>query len=436
MITWADHHRLACLTIVALLAAPFDCQGQAVITTSVGNGSLGFTGDGGPASSATLGFVKGVAVDSVGNLYIADGLYNRIRKVDTSGIITTVAGNGVPFFAGDGGPGKNASISLCGVAPHQGIAADNHGNLYIADCANNRIRKVDSSGIITTFAGIGGTTAFSGDGGPATSASLGLPYGVAVDGQGNVYIADTGNGRIRKVDTAGIITTVAGKGNGFILGDGGLATNAQLANPSDVVVDGQGNLYIADFGNSRVRKVNTAGIISTIAVGSFGVCPSTGTYVDVGGVVDLALDSAGNLYMADESSDCVHKLDTSGKVTTVAGGGLALPGDGGPATSAALGKISDVDVDSQGNVFISDPNEFRIRKVTPAAICNIALGTGGQAFSDRHSYRTGPEGNLCHTATRLPLNGSMHAAQHHPDGCRRYLLGEQGAGLNAPHLQE
>jgi uncharacterized protein (TIGR03437 family) len=198
-----------------------------------------------------------------------------------------------------------------------------------------------------------------------------------VDAAGNLYIADTGNGRIRKVNTSGIITTVAGKGNGFVLGDGGLATNAQLANPSDVAVDNAGNIYIADFGNSRIRKVNTAGIISTVAHGGFGSCPSgagvPAAAADIGMAVGLGVDAAGNLYIADHSAACVHKLDTAGIVTTVAGGGMNIPGDGGPATSAGLGLVVDVEVDSSGNLYISDPNESRIRKVTGGAVTPPSL---------------------------------------------------------------
>ena len=369
----------ALLVAVAIMLAPEPGRTQSIITTVAGNGSIGFSGDGGPATSATLGFPLGVAVDGAGNIYIADALNNRVRKVNKAGVITTVAGNGFPIFSGDGGPATSAGIAFIGTAVHQGVAVDKAGNLYITDSADNRIRKVNTSGIISTVAGKGtlGVSGFSGDGGPAVSAQLSAPSGVAVDGAGNLYIADTGNGRIRKVDTAGIITTVAGKGNGFVLGDGGPATNAQLANPSDVVVDSAGNIYIADFGNSAVRKVNTAGIINTVAHGGFGSClvgaPVAAANADIGMAPGLGVDAAGNLYIADHSSDCVHKLDTFGLVTTVAGGGMNIPGDGGPATSAGLGNLTDVDVDSAGNLYISDLNESRIRKVTAASVTPPSL---------------------------------------------------------------
>jgi uncharacterized protein (TIGR03437 family) len=360
----------AFLVAVAMMLAPEPGRTQSIITTVAGNGSIGFSGDGGPATSATLGFPLGVAVDGAGNIYIADAFNNRVRKVSKAGVITTVAGNGFPLFSGDGGPATSAGIAFVGTALHQGVAVDKAGNLYITDSADNRIRKVNTSGIISTFAGKGtlGVSGFSGDGGPATSADLRSPSGVAVDASGNVYIADTGNGRIRKVNTADIITTVAGKGSGPVLGDGGPATNAQLNTPYDVAVDSAGNIYIADFGNSAIRKVNNAGIINTVAHGGFGSClvgaPVPAASADVGMAAGLAVDAAGNLYIADHSSDCIHKLDTFGLVTTVAGGGTNIPGDGGPATGAALGNLTDVDVDSAGNLYISDLNESRIRKVT------------------------------------------------------------------------
>jgi len=367
---------------IAILASPGGSQGQGTITTSAGNGSFTSSGDGGPASSASIGFPAGVAVDSAGNIYLVDALNNRVRKVSTTGVITTVAGTGFPLSGGDGGPATSAGIAFCGVAPHQGVAVDSLGNLYIADCIGNRIRKVDTAGMISTVAGsgnAGGVAVFSGDGGPATSATLGVPYGVAVDAQGNIFIADTGNGRIRKVNTAGIISTVAGSGNGSAAGDGGPATSAKLGNPSDVAVDSAGNMYIADFGNGLIRKVNTSGIISTFAQGGFGNCQVgvslSVANADIGGGAGIAVDSAGNVYVADHSSDCIHKVSTAGIVTTVAGGGGNIPGDGGPATSAGLGRLTDVDVDSSGNLYIADQSESRIHKVIVPAACTYILGT-------------------------------------------------------------
>ncbi len=227
-----------------------------------GDGIFGFSGDGDPATSASLRDPFGVALDGAGNLFIADRFNQRIRRVDAAtGIITTVAGDGptgigAGGFSGDGGPATSASLN----SPF-GVAVDGAGNLFIADTLNNRIRKVDTSGIITTVAG-NGSFGFSGDGGPATSASLHEPFGVALDGSGNLFIADRFNQRIRRVDAAtGIITTVAGDGPtgigaGGFSGDGGPATSASLSFPFGVALDGSGNLFIADFSNSRIRKVS------------------------------------------------------------------------------------------------------------------------------------------------------------------------------------
>lgn len=333
-------------------------RGQGTITTLAGNGTFGSSGDGGQGTNAAIGFPKGVATDSAGNVYILDALNNRIRKVNSAGVISTFAGTGFPFFSGDGGPATSASISLCGTAAHQGIAVDSLGNVYFSDCANNRIRKIDTTGIITTVAGSGGFTTFSGDGGPATSATLGLPWGLTVDATGNIYIADTGNGRIRKVNTAGIISTVVGTGNGFNLGDGGPALNAQLANPCDVAIDSAGNMYIADFGNARIRKVNTSGIISSLT-------PT----VSVAGV---GVDGAGNVYYT--ASFEVFELSPGGVPKVVAGGGGNIPGDNGPATSAGLGTVADLDIDALGNIFLADTNESRVRKVTAPPACSYVLG--------------------------------------------------------------
>ncbi|MFL6448655.1 MAG: Ig-like domain repeat protein [Bryobacteraceae bacterium] len=241
-----------------------------MITTVAGRGYS--TGDGGPATDAMLARPLGLAVDGSGNFYIADGGDfldpGRIRKVSAdTGVITTVAGNGSYGFSGDGGPATSARLE----GP-SAVAVDGSGNLYIAD--GNRIRKVSAStGVITTVAG-NGSSGYSGDGGPATSASLFYPRGVAVDGSGNIYIADEDNNRIRKVSAGtGVITTVAGNGSDGFSGDGGPATSASLEGPSAVAVDGSGNLYIADWGNQRVRKVDHR--ISTTTLLTSNANPTT-----------------------------------------------------------------------------------------------------------------------------------------------------------------
>jgi uncharacterized protein (TIGR03437 family) len=347
------------------------------ISTVVGNGTSGFSGDGGPATSASLLDPSGVALDAAGNLYIADSRNNRIRKVSPSGIIGTVAGNGPYKFAGDGGPAPSAFLNV-----PTGLAVDAAGNLYIADYYSNRIRKVNPSGIISTVAG-NGAYKFAGDGGPATSASLSYPHDVAVDAAGNLYIADTGNNRVRKVSPSRIISTVAGNGTWGFSGDGGPATSASLYGPSAVALDASGNLYIADWVNNRIRKVSPSGIISTVAgngVAGFSGDGGPATSASLNRPAGIAVDAAGNLYIADSWNNRIRKVSPSGIISTVAGGGPAL-GDGGPATSASLSNPSGVAVDALGNLYIADWANNRIRKVSPSGIISTVAGNGVRGFS-------------------------------------------------------
>ena len=299
-----------------------------------------------------------------GNLFIADPGNERIRKVDSAGVITTVAGTGIRGFSGDGGPAVDARLSSPG-----GVAVDGAGNLFIADLFNHQIRKVDSAGVITTVAGTG-IRGFSRDGGPAVDAWLASPGGVAVDGAGNLFIADDGNRRIRKVDSAGVITTVAGTGGFGFSGDGGPAVDARLSYPRGVAVDGAGNLFIADWWDDRIRKVDSAGVITTVAgTGGFGFSGDGGPAVDArlrspGGV---AVDGAGNLFIADEGNHRIRKVDSAGVITTVAGtGGFGFSGDGGPAVDARLRSPGGVAVDGAGNLFIADEGNGLIRILRPA----------------------------------------------------------------------
>ena len=227
------------------------------LTRLAGNARFGYSGDGSGATNAQMSNPNGVAVDSGGNLYIADTSNNRIRRVLPAGIVVTEAGTGggVP---GDGGP-----ATLGGLQGPRGVAVDGSGSVYVADTGDNRIRKISPSGIITTVVG-NGTPGYSGDGGQATSAQLSAPASVFVDAAGNLYIADSGNNRVRRVSSAGTITTVAGSGPPGYSGDGGPATSAQLNTPLSVLVDGIGNLYVGDSGNSRVRAVSPIGIITTV----------------------------------------------------------------------------------------------------------------------------------------------------------------------------
>ena len=356
------------------------------ITTVAGIGSegpdgAGFGGDGGPAVEAQLSIPKGVAVDGSGNLYITDTGNHRIRRVDPSGTITTIAGTGEPGFTLERGSATAAQLS----SP-SGVAVDRSGNLYIADTGNHRIRRVDPSGIITTIVGTG-DSGYSGDGGLGIQAQLDSPSGVAVDHAGNLYIADTGNHRIRRVDSTGAITTVAGTGEQNFVKDNGPAVDAWLDSPSGVAVDHVGNLYIADTGNHRIRRVDASGTISTVA----GTGEGSYAYRGEGGpavVADLrhpggvAVDSSGNLYIADTVNHGIRRVDLSGIITTIAGtGDGGYSGDGGPAVLAKIWRPSDVAVDHAGNLYIADTWNHRIRRVDTSGTISTVAGTGEGGFT-------------------------------------------------------
>ncbi len=309
------------------------------VITTVAGGGTGDLGDGGPATDATFSsHPMRVTGDHAGSLYVADAHHARIRKIDTAvNTITTVAGCGTEGYSGDGGPAVHAQIA----SPH-GTALDRHGNIYIADLKNDRIRKVDATtGIITTAAG-NGEHGYSGDGGPATEAMLASPIAAFATAEGDLYIADHRNSRIRKVDAAtGIITTVAGTGEQGFHGDGGSATQAAISLPRDVALDTDGSLYIADGANNRIRKVTPGGTITTVA--------GTGRadYLGDGGPAQkanlsmpysIALDRDGNLYIVDTGNRRVRKIDkTTGIITTIAGNGsYGFSGDDGLAIDAPL----------------------------------------------------------------------------------------------------
>ncbi len=356
-----------------------------IITTVAGNGTAGYSGDGGPATAAGLFLPFGVAFDASGNFYIADYFNHRVRKVaGTSGTITTAAGNGTEGFSGDGGPAAAAGL----VNPF-GVAVDASGNLYIADYWDHRIRKVAAgSGIITTVAG-NGSAGFSGDGGAATAAGLFRPASLAVDASGNLYIADAGNNRIRKVAAgSGIITTVAGNGRAGFSGDGGPATSAGFAQPHGVALDVSGNLYIGDSGNHRIRKVTaSSGTVMTVAgngIGGFSGDSGPASAAGLNQPTGLVLDASGNLYIADYLNNRIRKVAvSSGIITTVAGNGTAgFSGDGGPAIAAGLAKPASVTLDVSGNLYIADSGNNRIRKVSASSgMITTVAGSGTAGFS-------------------------------------------------------
>ena len=344
-----------------------------IMTTVAGNGGYGFLGDGSAATNASVEYPRGVAVDSLGNLYFADYDNDRIRKVDINGVITTVAGNGSIGFAGDGSAATNAMLDY-----PTGVAVDSLGDLFIADFYNERIRKVDVNGIIATVAGNGSAT-YAGDGGAATNASLYYPSCVTVDSVGNLYIADEENNRVRKVSTNGIISTFAGNGGYGFTGDGSAATNATFDYPTGVAVDSRGDLFIADSDNYRVREVGTNGIITTVAGNG------SSTYAGDGGAATnaslvypygVAVDNLGNLYIADEANDRIRMVATNGIITSVAGNGSGgFSGDGNVAANSSLFNPFGVAVDSAGNLFVADEENDRIRKVSawPANLATLTL---------------------------------------------------------------
>jgi hypothetical protein len=356
------------------------------ISTIAGNNTSSYSGDGGSALSAAIGAPWGVSLDKYGNRYIADGMNNVVRKVNASGIITTVAGNGTPGYSGDGGAATSAQLNY-----PQAVATDNAGNIYIADDANYVVRKVNTAGIISTFAGTAGVGGYSGDGGAATSAQLYGAIGLAIDKKGNVYISD-GNEYVRKVDTSGIISTYAGGTYGYS-GDGAAATLAGMANPAGLAIDDTGNLFIADNQNNVIRKVDTFGTISTIAGDGYlaesGGFPPTGAYNGDGGPAILAelnepfgvaADKWGNIFIGDQSNNVVRKVDATGTITTVAGDGYnasigygSYSGDSGLAVNATLNYPAGVAIDSVGHLYIADENNYVIREVQPITI----VATGG-----------------------------------------------------------
>jgi hypothetical protein len=375
------------LGYVILCITPLHLPAQD-INTYAGTGAAGFSGDGGSATLAQFSGPQTVAMDASGNHYVADYWNNRIRKITAAGIISTFAGTGVAGNSGDGGLATAAQLNF-----PTAVALDASGNVYVSDAFSNKIRKINNAGIITTIAGTG-VSGFSGDGGPATGAQI-SPMGVSVDISGNIYFGDGGSYRVRKINTSGIISTIAGTGTFGYSGDGGPATNAQLYAPGRVDFDAAGNIYISDGMNHTVRKINSAGIISTIAgVGSSGfngdgIPASTAQLSSPNGVT---FDFSGNIYIA--CAGRIRKVNGSGTISTFAGTGVTgWSGDGGPAVAAQIGSGGNIISDNFGNFYLADASNNRIRKITPAvltpSICLVtvdSLGNNNEIYWEKTLY--------------------------------------------------
>jgi trimeric autotransporter adhesin len=394
-----------------------------ILSVMGGTGSGSYTGDTGSANMAYLAGPTGVVADPNGKLIIVDQSYQRIRQVSTVGLIDTIGGTGTAGFSGDGGAAVKAKVNT----PF-GVAMDSAKNVFFSDSSNHRVRKIDPQGIITTVAG-NGTAAYVGDNDLATNASLNSPAGLAIDPLGNLFIADRNNNRIRKVDTNGIITTVAGNGVSGFGGDGGYATNASIRLPRGIAVDLSGNLFIADTGNNRVRKVDTNGIITTmIGTNSPGYSGDGGfaTTNRLSSPAAVVVDASGCVWIADEFNNRIRKIDTNGIITTVAGNGVSgFSGDGGPATNAAISLTTGISFDSAGNLLIADLGNYRARKVVYSDKPTFTLfGVNSNNIGDYQVIVSGACGSITSSVAKLFLPPQIET------GDANLGMQENGFGFN------
>ncbi len=359
-----------------LAVMPNAVQAQGIVTSIAGNGITQYIGDGYPATAYSLGDPSGICMDKRGDLIISEFAGQRLRRLrhDT---LSTIGGNSTAITGGDGGPVAMATFNY-----PTGVVSDTAGNLYVTEFVGDVVRKIDATtGAISTVCGTG-SGGFSGDGGPAIAATLETPGGAVVDLQGNIYIPDFGNQRIRKVTAAtGHITTIAGTGTAGYSGDGGIASAAQISYPNALCLDVHGDLYFSDYGNRVIRKIDVStGIITTVAgTGTLGYTGDGGpaTLATLGATNGLCTDGAGTLYISDRGNNVIRAVNTEGKIFTIAGNGYyGYSGDGSFATYATFNQPHGVFVDNLGYLYICDGGNSVIRKVSPGitAVTNVNNG--------------------------------------------------------------
>ena len=402
---------ISALLSTALLPSHASAQ---IITTVAGDGTNWTSatcdpGDGLQATSLTFTReLPSVSVDAAGNLIIVDRGCSTLRKVNTSGVLSTLVGAGGVGYSGDGGPATAAHIDWADYVIH-----DAAGNIFLSDQGNSAVRKINPAGIISNVAGHGPFPGALGDGGPATAASVDNPTGLTFDAAGNLYICSYTSRSVRKVNmTTGMISTVAG-GSGYgYSGDGGPATAAKFSAPQAVAFDAAGNMYIADMYNNNIRKVNTSGIISTFAGATASGFAGDGGPASAARFTrptDIRFDAAGNLYIADQGNERIRVINTSGIVSTVAGCGIiGFSGDGGPATAAKLFAPTGLDFDAAGNLYIADDSNSTVRKITFAP---VTTGTPITSVSELSVYPNPATGSITLTGTLPGATGPQATLQ-------------------------
>ena len=394
-------------TSTYLASATASASASSIINTVAGNGTGCYSGDGGPATSAELQNPAYAAFDASGNMFISDSGNNVIRKVTPSGIISTYAGNGTSGYSGDGGAATSAELHT-----PEGLAVDAAGDLFIADSQNNRIREVNTSGMISTFAG-NGTYGYTGDGGPATNAEMRYPQDVKVNTSGDVFVVDYDNNVIREVSTTGIISTVAGNGSAGYSGDGGPATSAQLASPQGIAFDPSGDMFIADYGNNVIREVSLSGVISTFAGnGTYAYSGDGGpaTSAAIASPEGIAFDTHGDLFIADYGNSVIREVTPNGIISTFAGNHTyTYTGDGGPAGLAGIDSPYDVAVSPSGNIAITDNGNEVVREVSATSSVPFTFTVTAAPARVSLVVNSTPQGTtfqtIVDTASGSPING-------------------------------